>query len=89
MAQHMGPQFILPIHHSTFRLSREPANEVTIVDTNEDVLRDLYLPVASAMAKRSGAFMDVLLGPVRRSTVRACPGAPEASSCNAPCVALA
>lgn len=27
MAREMGAQFILPIHHSTFRLSREPAGE--------------------------------------------------------------
>ena len=27
MAREMGADYILPMHHSTFRLSREPADE--------------------------------------------------------------
>ena len=45
---------------AAYHLSREPANEVTVVDTNEDVLRDLQDRLDVRAVHGNGAFPVVL-----------------------------
>ncbi|HEY6451049.1 MAG TPA: Trk system potassium transporter TrkA [Steroidobacteraceae bacterium] len=45
---------------AAYHLSREPANEVTVVDTNEDVLRDLQDRLDVRAVHGNGAFPNVL-----------------------------
>jgi trk system potassium uptake protein TrkA len=45
---------------AAYHLSREPANEVTIVDTNEDVLRDLQDRLDVRAVAGNGAYPTVL-----------------------------
>ncbi len=45
---------------AAYNLSREPANEVTVVDTNEDVLRDLQDRLDVRAVAGNGAYPNVL-----------------------------
>ncbi|HEY5019603.1 MAG TPA: Trk system potassium transporter TrkA [Steroidobacteraceae bacterium] len=45
---------------AAYHLSREPANEVTVVDTNEDVLRDLQDRLDVRAVAGNGAYPNVL-----------------------------
>src|SRR6202789_525362 len=45
---------------AAYHLSREPANEVTVVDTNEDVLRDLQDRLDIRAVAGNGAYPSVL-----------------------------
>src|ERR1035438_10906035 len=45
---------------AAYHLSREPANEVTVVDTNEDVLRDLQDRLDIRAVAGNGAYPTVL-----------------------------
>ncbi len=49
--------------HGGLPLSREPANEVTVVDTNEDVLRDLQDRLDVRAVAGNGSYPTVLEAP--------------------------